>query len=172
MFPIPATIALVEQRLAEPTRAVDLAHAGEHRVVPGRRSEDVRPEPGKRPRVQLEHRPVPEDTLSTLSAQDEPGATRSRIHFRPLPHRPSPAHTQVRAKDDAAFEPEHEVLPERLDGFEQAAVELPSVDRRPRPRMRRFHLDPFADEHLEAARGAMERVALGHRHSVLGTRAC
>ena len=66
------------------------------------------------------------------------------------------------AHDDAAVEAEQEVLADRLDALEHAAVDLPRDAGQLRPRMRRLDLEPLADEHLEPLRGAHERIAFGH----------
>ena len=66
------------------------------------------------------------------------------------------------ADDDASFEPEQKVLTDRLDRLQHSSVD---ADRDPRclaARVRRLDLEPLPDERLQAARGAMERVALGH----------
>ena len=68
----------------------------------------------------------------------------------------------MRAQHDAALEAEHEVLADRLDRLEPAAVEPLGNARRLRARMRRLDLQPLPDEHLEPPRGPVERVALGH----------
>ena len=64
--------------------------------------------------------------------------------------------------DEAALEAEQEVLAGRLDAFEHAPVDLSGHAGQLGARVRRFDLEPLADEHLEPLRGAHERVAFGH----------
>jgi hypothetical protein len=82
----------------------------------------------------------------------------------------------VAAEHDAALEAEQEVLPDRLDRLEHAAVDDASNARRLSARVRALRLDAFPDERLEPARGALERIAFRHdkrctrpRHRVAGT---
>ena len=64
--------------------------------------------------------------------------------------------------DDAALEAQHQVLADRLDRLEHAAVDPLGHALGLRARMRRLDLEPLADEHLQAPRRPVERVALGH----------
>ena len=57
-------------------------------------------------------------------------------------------------------------LPTASTDFEPEAVEARRDARDRRPRMRRLRLDALADQRLEPAGGAAERVALGHAASV------
>jgi hypothetical protein len=66
------------------------------------------------------------------------------------------------AQDEAAFEPQQEVLPNRLDAFEPPAVEPFRDSRRRCPRMRRLDLERLTDEQLEASGRPVECVAFGH----------
>ena len=160
MFPMPATSVWscsVSPNVRVPSaRRMRASIAVEVR----RRGEDVRPEPGERARVQLEHRPVPEHALRPRPAQHEPRPAHARLAARP--HGPAPAHAQVRADDDAALEAQHEVLADGLDRVEAAPVDLLGDALGLRARVRRLDLEPLADEHLQAACRAVERVALGH----------
>ena len=54
----------------------------------------------------------------------------------------------------------------RLDRLEHAAVDPLGDALGLRARMRRLGLDPLADEHLQAVRGTVDRVALGHGRTV------
>ncbi len=90
--------------------------------IRGGRSRMSGPSRCERTRVQLEHGPVPEHALRAVAAQHEPRRAPRRLPARP--DRPAARHPQVRAHDDAALEPQHEILAERLDRLEQAAVDL------------------------------------------------
>jgi hypothetical protein len=88
------------------------------------------------------------------------GRTRAR---RPsAPDLPASGHPQVAAEHEPALEREQEVLSYGFDSDQHAPVEPFGELFRRRPRMRRFDRNPFPDEQLEPARGAVERVALGH----------
>jgi hypothetical protein len=71
----------------------------------------------------------------------------------------------VRAQDDAALEAEHEILADGLDRLEPSSVELLGDTLGLGARVRRFDFEGLADQHLEPARGSMERVPLRHRWS-------
>jgi hypothetical protein len=114
--------------------------------------------------VQLEHEAVPEHALRPLAAEHEPRP--AGAGGAPGPDRPATAQTQVGAEHEAALETEDEVLADRLHGLEPAAVELLRRDRRPRTRVRRLDLEPLPHEGLEPARGAVDRVPLGHLATV------
>jgi hypothetical protein len=154
---------LVEQRLAEPACLIGRSHPREHAIETGRLLEDVRPEPGDRPRVQFEDGAVPEHSLGPRSAQYEPGfAGTSTTEGR---HRPATRQPQVRAEHDATVEAEDQVLADRLDRLEHAAVDPLCDPAGPSPRVRRLGGDPLADQHLEASGGTVDRVPFGHgRH--------
>src|SRR5262249_61141947 len=62
----------------------------------------------------------------------------------------------------AALEGESEVLAVRVHRLEHSAVDLFGASFRLRPGVRRLGRDALADEHLETACRAMERVAFGH----------
>src|SRR5262245_51293150 len=72
----------------------------------------------------------------------------------------------MRPQHDAAIEAQNEVLADRVDCLEAAAVQHGCVDRSLRTRVRRLRLDDLADEDLKPPRGEMERVALWHRATV------
>jgi len=61
-----------------------------------------------------------------------------------------------------------QVLADRLDRFEHAAVETLSDPFGLRARVRRLGLDPLADERLQAPGSPVEGVALGHVRTVTG----
>src|SRR5437763_4775116 len=65
-------------------------------------------------------------------------------------------------QDEPSLETQEEVLADGLDGFERSPVELLREAFQRRARVRRLHLDPLADERLEAARRAVERVTFRH----------
>ena len=75
---------------------------------------------------------------------------------------PAPAHAQVAARHETAFEAQQQVLPDRLDRLEPAAVEPLGGKHRGGARMRRLDRDALAHERLQLARGSVERVSLGH----------
>src|SRR5262249_26773128 len=116
---------------------------------------------GGRRGVAPEHGAVPGAAPGPPAAQDEPRPTGPRLAART--HRPASAHAQMRAEDDAAVEAQDEVLADRLDSLEPAAVEDGRVDRGLRARMRGLDLELLTHEHLKPACGAMERVAFGQR---------
>ena len=87
-----------------------------------------------------------------------------------LEHLPAPAHAQVAAQDQAALEAQEQVLPDRLDRLEPAAVEPLGRERRGRARVRRLDRDALADQRLQPARRAVERVSLGHLAATLAPR--
>jgi hypothetical protein len=68
----------------------------------------------------------------------------------------------VTAEHKAAFEGEQQVLADRLDSEQAAAVEPLGHLSRGGTRMRRLDLDAVSDERLEPARGPVERVPLWH----------
>src|SRR2546426_9731764 len=68
----------------------------------------------------------------------------------------------MRAEDDAAIEPEQQVLADRLARFEGAAVEALCDAFSPGPRMRRLRLDTLPDQRLQAPGRPVESVALRH----------
>jgi hypothetical protein len=58
---------------------------------------------------------------------------------------------------------EQEMLPDRLDALEHAAVDRSRDTRRLALRVRARRLDPLADERLEPRGRAAERITLRHR---------
>ncbi len=162
--PDPRDDRLVEQALAEPTRLVGGAHPCEHGVETGRLPEDVRPEPGDRPGVQVEDRAVPEHSLGSRSAQDEPRGAGASVTGRG--HCPAAGRAQVRAQQHATLEAEDQVLAERLHRLEHAAVDSLGDPPGPGTRVWRLGGDSLADQHLEAFGRAVDRVPFGHgRHA-------
>jgi hypothetical protein len=122
--------------------------------------EDVRPQPPSRGAAELEHRAVEEQRLVRGAAEHQPGAAEHLLAARL--HPPASLHPQVAAHDDVPLEGEEEVLADRVDRLENAAVDpLGDVLHRG-ARVRRLGLDPLADEHLEPLRGACECVPLWH----------
>jgi hypothetical protein len=65
-------------------------------------------------------------------------------------------------ENEAALEAQEEVLADRFDTLEPSSVELLGDTGRRSPRVRALHLHRLADEHLEASRGAVEGISLGH----------
>jgi hypothetical protein len=68
----------------------------------------------------------------------------------------------VAANDEPALEAEEQILADGLDRFEHPTVDCLGNAGGLRARVRRHRLNPLAYEWLQLARGAMERVALGH----------
>jgi hypothetical protein len=64
--------------------------------------------------------------------------------------------------DDCSLEAQHEVLPDRLDLLEPAAVDGPSYAGDEPARVRALRLDALPDEHLQLPRDPVERISLGH----------
>ena len=114
--------------------------------------------------MELEHRPVDLHCLEPLAAQNEPGAAVDRRPARP--HEPASTHLQVAAQDNAALEPQQQILADSLDALELEAVQSLRDPGDGRPRMRRLGLDALPDQRLQPLGGSAERIALGHAASV------
>jgi hypothetical protein len=69
-------------------------------------------------------------------------------------------------KHEAALEVEQQILADGLDPLEQAAVEPLRESFDLGLRVRRLDFYPLSDEHLEAARSTVDRIALGHASSM------
>ena len=161
--PDPGDDGLIEQRLAEPARLVGGTQPREHVIEARLRLQDVRPQPCDRPCVQLENGPVPEHSFGPSPAQHEPRPAGPSTTGRR--HRPATGQPQVRTEHDATVEAKDQVLAERLDRFEHAAVEPLGDPTGSSARVRRLGCDPLAYQHLEASCGAVDRVPFGHdRH--------
>src|SRR5262249_8419948 len=148
---------LIEQDLAERARVVGDAQAGEHRVELRRPVEDVRSEAAQRAIVQLEDGAVPQNAFDAVAAQHEPGAADTALAARA--QRPPAGHAQMRAHDDAAREPEAQVLADRLDGLEGATVDRLGGPRRAAAWVGRLGGDALTDERLQPTRRTVQRVA-------------
>ena len=152
--PDPRDDALVEDDLAERPALIDVPEASDLHVV----GEDVRPEPLGAAAVELEDGAVPEDGFLLAPAQHEPGpADAPRAGGDDAP---PPVHAQVAADHDVALELEQKIL---ADGARRQ--QPPSVHERGdgrSARMRRLRRDLIPDQRLNAPRGAVERIALGH----------
>ena len=160
----PGHESLIEERFADGATLVGQSKAGQHRVEVGRDGQDVRAEPACTAAVQLEHWAVPEHGFAVGSAEDEPWpAARSAV---PRPHLPASPHPQVAAQDEATLEVEQKVLADGLDSLEQTTVEPLREALVLGLRVRGLDLDALADEHLQAPRGAVDRIALGHPSSM------
>lgn len=95
-----------------------------------------------------------------LRSQHEPRLPANGLTPRPNP--PASVHPEVAAQRESSFEAQEEVLADRVDPFQSPAGE-PFGDAQPGgARMRRFHLEPLADENLQTPRCAVDAVALGH----------
>lgn len=70
------------------------------------------------------------------------------------------------AEDKAALEVEQQVLADRLDPLEPAAVEPLRESLHLGLRVWGLDLDSLSDEYLQTARGAVDRIALGHASSM------
>ena len=123
-------------------------------------AEHVWPEPPQRPAVDRQHRAVPLHRLERVAAQHEPRTSDARRPSRL--HAPAPVHPEVTADDEPALEAQQQVLPDRFDRLEHAAVDRLRDPGGLPARIRRARLDPLADERLQAPRCAVERITLGH----------
>ena len=85
-------------------------------------------------------------------------------------HLPAAAHAQVAAEHEPALEAQQQVLADRLDRLEPAPVEALGREHRGRARVRRLDRDALADERLQPARRAVERVSLGHVPATLAAK--
>src|SRR4029077_10464416 len=156
----PGDDRLVDHRLSEPAGVVGAAHSLEHPVDARRPLENVRPETRGRGGAGAEDRSIPQDALRCVATKDEPGLPGACLAARA--DRPAARHAQMRADGDSALEPQDEVLAVRVYRLERATVDLVGDALGLRARMRRLRGDTLADEHLEAARRPVERIALGH----------
>ena len=164
--------ALVEQRLADRARRVVLAQAAQEAPLVELGGEDVRAELGEAPvearaRVgqQLEHGAVELHDLAALGPQDEPRAAgRAAPALAVAVGAPRAGHAQVRVDREAAVEAHEEVLAVGVDARDRAAGELvgPALAAQARARVRDLGHEAL-DERADAARGVVDRVALGHR---------
>ena len=124
MFPMPATSRCRSSSASPSSRfAVRPAQVAHHRVrAPvGSPSTSGPSRPQRHPRRELEHRPVPEHRLALRAAQHEPRPAR-RARARPA-SAPAARHAQVAAQDDAALEPEQQVLPDGVDRLQAPPVQ-------------------------------------------------
>ena len=151
---------LILEHLAERPRAVGAAEPRDESGGIRRVREQVGAEPPHRPEVERQHRPVPLGRLDRIAAEEEPRPPGSGRADRA--DAPAAVHPQVAPHGDAAFEPEQQVLPDRLDALEPATVDrLRDAGDEP-ARMRRRGRQAEPDERLESRGRAMERVAFGH----------
>ena len=111
--------------------------------------------------VELEDRARSRGTASLSSRAGRARACPSRSLFfsRDLP---APPHAEVAAEDEPVLEVQEQVLADRLDLEQLAAVEPLRDAGDPGPRMRSLDVESLADERLEAARRAVKCVAFGH----------
>ena len=70
---------------------------------------------------QRQHRAVPEDALELVATKHEPRPARPLLAARLDP--PAPGHPQMAPHDDAAFEPEQEMLADSFDRLEHPPVD-------------------------------------------------
>ena len=75
---------------------------------------------------------------------------------------PASLHAQVAADDEAALEAEQQVLPDRLDALESAAVEARGKLLYGGARMGSLDFDLLPHQYLQAARGTVKSVPFGH----------
>src|SRR5712691_2531102 len=73
----------------------------------------------------------------------------------------------MRAKDDVAFESQDQVLADRLDRLEPPPVEHRRELFHSRAWVRRLDVELLADERLQTACRAVDRVSFGHRGNVI-----
>ena len=151
---------MILEHLAERPAPVCAAEPRDERRRVGRVREQVGPETAHRPGVERQHRTVPLRRLDPVPAQEEPGPARPGRPDRP--DAPASVHPQMAPHRDAAFEPEQQVLSDRIDGFEPEAVDrlCHAGEEPPRVRRRRHEAEP--DERAESRCRAMEGVAFGH----------
>ena len=163
--PDPGDERLVEQRLAERARR-------RRRRACARASRRTR---GGRSRMSGPSRRSARSCSSRIGPFQRTPSTRSpRSTSHGLPTRRSPrGRTDQRPvirrcerSDDAAREPEAQVLADRLDRFERASVDRLGDARRAAARVRRLGGDALTDERLEPTRRTVQRVALGHVSTV------
>ena len=95
--PDPGDEPLVLERLAEPTIG-SAAQPRDGGVEVDLGSEHVLAEPADGPRLEREHRPVPEDALELVATKHEPRPPRPLLAARLDP--PAPGHPQMAAHDD------------------------------------------------------------------------
>src|SRR5919197_2584525 len=152
----PGDETLIEQGIPDLARRV-AADVRDDRLQVRRLREDVRTETADGAVVELQHRAVPQHGLALGAAENEPGAAEELRTSSLQP--PAPRHAQVAPQDDATLEPEEQVLSRRLDGFEPTAVEpgRELLDRS--ARVWRLHFEALANENLQLARGACQRIA-------------
>jgi hypothetical protein len=75
---------------------------------------------------------------------------------------PPAVHPQMASQDEAAVEVEQEVLADRFHPLEPTAVEPRGEPFHRGPRMRRLDLDALADQNLQPAGRAVERISFRH----------
>ena len=162
--PDPGHEALVEQRVAELAALVLAAQVRDHAGEVERLGEDVRPEAARAALGQLEHRAVPEHGFALGAREHEPGlAVQLGTAVDDLP---AAAHAQVAAEHEAALEAQQQVLADRFDPLEPAAVQPVGGEHRGSARVRRLDRQALTDQHLQLARSAVEGVAFGHAGSL------
>src|SRR5262249_56720224 len=116
----PGDEPLVEHGVADGAQLRCCPETRQDRLVVGRLGEDVRPEPARDAVVELEDRSVPENPGVPGTTEDQP--RRAEDGRVPFEHAPASAHPEMAAQDEAAVEVEEEVLADRLDAVEAAAV--------------------------------------------------
>jgi len=143
--PNPGDEPLIPERLAEPAVArapqprhdrVDVELLGEH----------VLTQPADAPGLERQYRPVPEHALELIAAEDEPRQSCARLAARL--DLPAAGHAQVAADDDAALEPEQQILADRVHRLEHAAVHAGGDAGRLCARVRGLDLEPLPNERL------------------------
>src|SRR5919202_619588 len=95
-----------------------------------------------------------------LPAQDEPRRPEHR-HVA-AEHAPASVHAQVAPQDEPTLETQQQVLADGLDALEPTSLETRAELLHSRAGMRRLDLKLLPDEHLQAARGAVDRVPFRH----------
>jgi hypothetical protein len=151
---------LIEKRVPHLAARLLAPQVGEHAIELRRVGKDVRAEAADGPRLQLQHRAVPQHGLPFGAPKDEPGP--AAAHRTGRDDSPPAGHAQVAAENEAAPEGEQQVLADRLHPEQAAAVEPLRHLSRGGTRMRRHDLDLLPNERLQPARGTVERVPLWH----------
>ena len=143
------------------------AEPREHRVEVGRLGEDVGAEV-RDARRRRERARAPGRSRAPPRTRRRGGRATAGRSARAAPlDAPTALHPQVAAQDEPALEAQQQVLADRLDRLEPAAVEPLGEALRRRARMRRLDLDPLADEHLQSRGGAVQGVTFGHANSLI-----
>jgi hypothetical protein len=151
---------LIEQRVSHLPVAGISPEVRKHALEVRGLVQDVGSKPPQGASVQFEDTAAVQHGLPLGAPQHEPGAAASRPPART--HPPAAGHPQMVPQHVTALEAEDEILPDRLDRDQTAAVEAAGVDRGLGLRVRRLDLDALAHERLQPPSGSVQGVPLGH----------